>query len=153
MENCTFSMQVSASPINTALSNNKVNCNQNLLQRVQTLGLPLCSKTDPVVTGQNLHMEFSLVMGTENSVIKRTHLCRYGLEFQFVFLVFINYKIVVTIIKLKFHFHTNILSYESWEIRGFGFFLMWKSLQVYYMPHSSPAGTSRNIYRSPDVHE
>lgn len=85
-----FSMQVSASPISTVLSSNKVNCNQNLLQRVQTLGLPPQSKTDPMVTGQNLHMQFSLVMGTENCGIKKPHLYRYGFELQFAFIVFIS---------------------------------------------------------------
>lgn len=79
-----------------------------------------------MVTRQNLHMELSLVMGTENNGIKEPHFYRYGLELQFVFLVFISWKIVVTIIKLKFgvNFHTNILSYESCEIKGIfvGFF-------------------------------
>lgn len=57
---------MSASVINTELSNNQIKCFQNWLQRVQTLGLPLWSRTDPMVTGQNLHMTFSLIMGTKN---------------------------------------------------------------------------------------
>lgn len=89
LESCVFSRQVSASPNSSVLSNNKVNCNLNLLQRVQTLGLPPRSKPDPIVSGQICTYSF-LRLQTRKTGIKRTHLYTYDVELKCIFIVSIS---------------------------------------------------------------